>query len=63
MLRHRRPRTGALRAIYDEGAAAVASGAPNPYDPPQRAGDATRAHLWRQGNEDEREAGEIEALI
>lgn len=59
----RRPRTKALAALYDEGAAAAVRESPNPYKPAQRAGDSTRAWLWEQGYADEREMIEIEALL
>lgn len=58
----RRPSTKALRDLYDAGVRAAKDGTPCPYDAP-RHGNSTRAHIWRQGFEDETEKIGVEALV
>lgn len=58
----RRPKAKPLAALYDEGVAAARTGAPDPYQPPEKPGDATRSALWRFGKEDESEFIEMKKL-
>lgn len=58
----RRPKLGALGQLYDEGVAAASTDAPCPYDGGEH-GNPTRAHIWRQGFEDEQERLSVEALV
>ena len=58
----RRPTSGSLRGLYDEGVAAASVGGNCPYLNGPR-GNPTREHIWRQGYEDESERLAIAALV